>query len=137
MGQPAFDTLAFVKRLSAAGMNARQAEALAEALTAYEAAAERFPNNEYLLPELRVAPHVDGGHSCQLVEVGAGSKRAIASAGDDDDAHPRIIGGTLHRTPEIFEKGAVESVQTLRPVEGQTRNGTLVREQQIVKHGSE
>ena len=35
MGQPAFDTLAFVKRLSAAGMNARQAEALAEALTAY------------------------------------------------------------------------------------------------------
>ena len=35
MAQPAFDTLAFVKRLSAAGMNARQAEALAEALAAY------------------------------------------------------------------------------------------------------
>jgi hypothetical protein len=33
MAQPGFDTLAFVKRLSAAGMNARQAEALAEALT--------------------------------------------------------------------------------------------------------
>jgi hypothetical protein len=32
--QFAFDTLAFVKRLSAAGMEARQAEALAEALTA-------------------------------------------------------------------------------------------------------
>jgi hypothetical protein len=31
----AFDTLAFVKRLSAAGMQARQAEALAEALTAH------------------------------------------------------------------------------------------------------
>ena len=35
MAQPAFDTLAFVKRLSAAGMNARQAEALAEALTVH------------------------------------------------------------------------------------------------------
>ena len=33
MAQFGFDTLAFVKRLSAAGMNARQAEALAEALT--------------------------------------------------------------------------------------------------------
>jgi hypothetical protein len=33
--QFAFDTLAFVKRLSAAGMAARQAEALAEALTAH------------------------------------------------------------------------------------------------------
>ena len=33
MAQLAFDTLAFVKRLSAAGMNARQAEAMAEALT--------------------------------------------------------------------------------------------------------
>jgi hypothetical protein len=31
----AFDTLAFVKRLSAAGMQTRQAEALAEALTAH------------------------------------------------------------------------------------------------------
>jgi hypothetical protein len=33
MARLAFDTLAFVKRLSAAGMNARQAEAMAEALT--------------------------------------------------------------------------------------------------------
>jgi len=33
MAQLGFDTLAFVKRLAAAGMNARQAEALAEALT--------------------------------------------------------------------------------------------------------
>jgi hypothetical protein len=33
--QFAFDTLAFVKRLSAAGMESRQAEALAEALTAH------------------------------------------------------------------------------------------------------
>jgi hypothetical protein len=33
MAQIGFDTLAFVKRLSAAGMNARHAEALAEALT--------------------------------------------------------------------------------------------------------
>jgi hypothetical protein len=33
MAQFGFDTLAFVKRLAAAGMNARQAEALAEALT--------------------------------------------------------------------------------------------------------
>lgn len=33
MAQPGFDMLAFVKRLSAAGMNARQAKALAEALT--------------------------------------------------------------------------------------------------------
>ncbi|MEA3062865.1 MAG: hypothetical protein QOJ94_2646 [Sphingomonadales bacterium] len=33
--QFAFDTLAFVKRLSAAGMETRQAEALAEALTAH------------------------------------------------------------------------------------------------------
>lgn len=33
MAQFGFDTLAFVKRLAAAGMNARHAEALAEALT--------------------------------------------------------------------------------------------------------
>ena len=33
--QYVFDTLAFVKRLSAAGMESRQAEALAEALTAH------------------------------------------------------------------------------------------------------
>ena len=33
--QFAFDTLAFVKRLSAAGMEKRQAEALAEALTVH------------------------------------------------------------------------------------------------------
>jgi len=33
MAQLGFDTLAFVKRLSAAGMNGRQAEALAEALS--------------------------------------------------------------------------------------------------------
>mgnify|MGYP003576205265 CR=1 FL=1 len=33
VAQPIFDTLGFVKRLSAAGMNAGQAEALAEALT--------------------------------------------------------------------------------------------------------
>ena len=33
MAQVRFDTLAFVKRLSAAGMEKRQAEALAEALT--------------------------------------------------------------------------------------------------------
>ncbi|MFL6843980.1 MAG: hypothetical protein ACJ8ER_03770 [Allosphingosinicella sp.] len=33
--QFAFDTLAFVKRLSAAGMESRQAEAFAEALTAH------------------------------------------------------------------------------------------------------
>ena len=32
MAQLGFDTLAFVKRLAAAGMNVRQAEALAEAL---------------------------------------------------------------------------------------------------------
>ena len=32
MAQPVFDTLAFSKRLSAAGMDARQAEALADAL---------------------------------------------------------------------------------------------------------
>ncbi len=33
MAQPIFDTLGFVKRLSAAGMDSAQAEALAEALT--------------------------------------------------------------------------------------------------------
>lgn len=33
--QPIFDSLGFVKRLSAAGMNTRQAEALAEALTVH------------------------------------------------------------------------------------------------------
>jgi hypothetical protein len=33
MAQIGFDTLAFVKRLAAAGMNMRQAEALAEGLT--------------------------------------------------------------------------------------------------------
>lgn len=33
MAQLGFDTLAFAKRLSAAGMDSRQAEALAEALT--------------------------------------------------------------------------------------------------------
>lgn len=33
MAQFAFDTLAFVKRVAAAGMSARQAEAIAEALT--------------------------------------------------------------------------------------------------------
>ncbi len=33
MAQLGFDTLAFVKRLAAAGMNSRHAEALAEALT--------------------------------------------------------------------------------------------------------
>lgn len=33
MAQFGFDTLSFVKRLSAAGMDSRQAEALAEALT--------------------------------------------------------------------------------------------------------
>jgi hypothetical protein len=33
MAQLTFDTLAFVKRLAAAGMNARQAEAMAEALS--------------------------------------------------------------------------------------------------------
>jgi hypothetical protein len=33
MAQPIFDTLGFVKRLSAAGMEPAQAEALAEALT--------------------------------------------------------------------------------------------------------
>lgn len=33
MAQLSFDTLAFVKRLAAAGMNARQAEAMAEALS--------------------------------------------------------------------------------------------------------
>ena len=33
MAQLGFDTLAFVKRLSAAGMNGRQAEAFAEALS--------------------------------------------------------------------------------------------------------
>jgi hypothetical protein len=32
MAQPVFDTLAFSKRLSAAGMDTRQAEALADAL---------------------------------------------------------------------------------------------------------
>jgi hypothetical protein len=32
MAQPVFDTLAFAKRLSAAGMETRQAEALADAL---------------------------------------------------------------------------------------------------------
>ena len=35
MTQPGFDSLAFVKRLAAAGMNAGHAEALAEALTEY------------------------------------------------------------------------------------------------------
>ena len=35
MVQLGFDTLAFVKRLSAAGMETRQAEALAEALTVH------------------------------------------------------------------------------------------------------
>jgi hypothetical protein len=35
IAQPVFDTLAFVKRLSAAGMSTSQAEALAEALTDY------------------------------------------------------------------------------------------------------
>lgn len=33
MAQIGFDTLAFVKRLAAAGMNTRQAEAIAEGLT--------------------------------------------------------------------------------------------------------
>jgi hypothetical protein len=33
MAQETFDTLAFVKRLAAAGMNMRQAEAFAEALS--------------------------------------------------------------------------------------------------------
>ena len=35
IAQFVFDTLAFVKRLAAAGMDTRQAEALAEALTAH------------------------------------------------------------------------------------------------------
>ena len=35
VAQPIFDTLGFVKRLSAAGMNSGQAEALAEALTVH------------------------------------------------------------------------------------------------------
>jgi len=35
MAQLSFDTLAFVKRLAAAGMDARHAEALAEALTVH------------------------------------------------------------------------------------------------------
>lgn len=35
MAQAGFDTLAFVKRLAAAGMNIRQAEALAEALAVH------------------------------------------------------------------------------------------------------
>ena len=35
MAQLGFDTLAFVKRLAAAGMNSRHAEAIAEALSAH------------------------------------------------------------------------------------------------------
>jgi hypothetical protein len=35
MAQVIFDTLGFVKKLSSAGMNSRQAEALAEALTTH------------------------------------------------------------------------------------------------------
>ena len=35
MARPVFDTLGFVKRLTAAGMDAGQAEAFAEALTAH------------------------------------------------------------------------------------------------------
>lgn len=46
--QFAFDTLAFVKRLTESGMAKRQAEALAEALTAHA------------FDELVTKPHLDG-----------------------------------------------------------------------------
>lgn len=50
MTQPAFDTLAFSKRLSAAGMDARQAEALVEALNgAFETLATKANLREFEL----------------------------------------------------------------------------------------
>ena len=57
MAQPVFDTLAFVKRLSAAGMSTDQAEALAEALTvhALEQVTTRADLREL---ELRLTQHL-------------------------------------------------------------------------------
>jgi hypothetical protein len=53
MAQPVFDTHGFVKGLSAAGMNARQAEALVEALNgAFETLATKADLREL---ELRLA----------------------------------------------------------------------------------
>ena len=68
--QFAFDTLAFVKRLSAAGMESRQAEALAEALTAH-AFDELATKHDLKDLELRLTMRMGGLAAATIAILGA------------------------------------------------------------------
>ena len=67
MAQLSFDTLAFVKRLAAAGMNTRQAEAFAEALSehAFTEVATRSDLKEW---ELRLTLRM-GAMSAAIIAI--------------------------------------------------------------------
>ena len=72
MARPVFDTLAFSKRLSAAGMDTRQAEALADALiSAFESLATKADLREL---ELRLT-------NALTVRMGAMNAATIAILG--------------------------------------------------------
>jgi hypothetical protein len=68
--QPIFDTLGFVKKLAAAGMNTRQAEALAEALTthAFEQLATKADVKEL---ELRLTMRMGAMNAATIAILGA------------------------------------------------------------------
>ena len=70
MAQLAFDTLAFVKRLAAAGMNTRQAEALAEALTAH-AFADLATKADLKELELRLTIRMGAMNAATIAILGA------------------------------------------------------------------
>lgn len=70
VAQPIFDTLGFVKRLSAAGMNSGQAEALAEALTVH-AFQELATKSDLRELELRLQSEMSALESRLSVRMGS------------------------------------------------------------------
>src|SRR5581483_2794668 len=63
-----------------------------------------------------------------VLDVGAGDERPLARAGEDDDAGCLVAGELDEPVAKLDERGTVERVQRLRPVDGDDGDGLLAGE---------
>ena len=73
----------------------------------------------------------------ELVDVGPGDERLVAGAGQDDDANGFVAASRSRMArPQLVERGRVERVENLRPVDRDDGDGAVALDQKVVKgHG--
>ena len=79
--------------------------------------AEVFDDRGEALPLSRLGLGLGRGVVGHLGDVRAGCKRLVARAGQDHAAHAGIVSGLVEDLAELGDRGLVEGVEHLRPVE--------------------